>query len=471
MRALEAVCRHVTASPAAAAAGASPPAAAQVLRSQARTVLRYLRAFDSWQRLSNPRDPSSVEPARQRIANAARLGGDTDDVFSQYVAELAEDPALLSDASVEAWLQVLLSLSAVHRKNILAEPNVEGGKARSMSHGVKYPLYELRNAAGLEPLRPYWVATGEYGDEDQRDEAGIPDEEWAALEEQQQEGGAAAGQPRLPVGVLHIDEEHEDAKNATLEPQGLPKLLALTSSWSLYVPESYSSSSSYPLVLAMHGGGGRGDDYLLSWLTTARTHGAFVIAPNSMDRTWGLMSDAEARQDAISVLLMMFQVCQNYSAIDTKRILCTGMSDGGTFSYILNQVLPRPVFQGMACAAAFPVPATMAAEDLQLHYDGFPTHHVHGTTDWMFSILQVREADSMATAALGSSWTMTELKDWTHASPSAVNQSVIWPWFASLSPSDSPELVAARGEERPAFDGNFLELLHTMAPEMFEKQP
>ena len=30
----------------------------------------------------------------------------------------------------------------------------------------------------------------------------------------------------------------------------------------LYVPENYSSSKKYPLVLYLHGGGGRGDDNL-----------------------------------------------------------------------------------------------------------------------------------------------------------------------------------------------------------------
>lgn len=53
------------------------------------------------------------------------------------------------------------------------------------------------------------------------------------------------------------------------------------------------------------------------------------------------------------------------------------MSDGGTFSYILNQILPTPVFQGMACAAAFPVPSMVGAEELAV-YSGLPTHHVHG---------------------------------------------------------------------------------------------
>lgn len=66
----------------------------------------------------------------------------------------------------------------------------------------------------------------------------------------------------------------------------------------------------------MHGGGGRGDDYLLSWLSTAKANQAFVISPKSMAQTWGLQSDAEATQDAVSVLLMMFQLSQTYEGIE-----------------------------------------------------------------------------------------------------------------------------------------------------------
>ena len=36
------------------------------------------------------------------------------------------------------------------------------------------------------------------------------------------------------------------------------------------------------------------------------------------------------------------QVAQTYPALDPGRILCTGMSDGGTFSYLLSMLCPRP---------------------------------------------------------------------------------------------------------------------------------
>lgn len=229
-RVLATVCRHLapTAASAAPADGVLP-----ALPAQSRLVLRYLRAFDAWQRLSNPRDPASVEPARQRVAEAGRPAGSASDdgggdVFLTCISELASSPSALSDANVDEWLQVLGNLSLSHRKNILGEQVEGGGKERAMTHGIKYKLYELRNAPGLEPLRVYWVGNGAYGAEDQADEAGVSDADWTALDSTRQpEGGT-----QLPTGIMHIDDDHDDPKNATLEPQGLPKLLSLTSAWS-----------------------------------------------------------------------------------------------------------------------------------------------------------------------------------------------------------------------------------------------
>jgi hypothetical protein len=118
-----------------------------------------------------------VEPARQRVAEAGQPAGgspDDDDVFLACIGELAPSPSALSDANVDEWLQVLGNLSLSHRKNILGEQVEGGGKERSMTHGIKYKLYELRNAPGLEPLRVYWVGSGAYGAEGERDDGMRP---------------------------------------------------------------------------------------------------------------------------------------------------------------------------------------------------------------------------------------------------------------------------------------------------------
>jgi hypothetical protein len=77
---------------------------------------------------------------------------------------------------------------------------------------------------------------------------------------------------------------------------------------------------------------------------------------------------------------------------------------------------------------------------------GLPILHVHGTKDWMFPVHFARSADEKASKILGKDgWKFVELQDWTHASPSAVNEEVRasssrdslvhcsrWPFFESL---------------------------------------
>lgn len=108
----------------------------------------------------------------------------------------------------------------------------------------------------------------------------------------------------------------------------------------------------------------------------------------------------------------------------------------GTFSYLCTDVLSRAgcaFAAGLAVTAAFPVPSRMNEEQIVESLRGTPTHHVHGTKDWMFPVEQARAADANAREVLGDGgWRYTEVPSWTHASPSAVHEDVVWPWLATL---------------------------------------
>ena len=43
------------------------------------------------------------------------------------------------------------------------------------------------------------------------------------------------------------------------------------------------------LIVALHGGSGHGRDFLWTWLVEARTRGAILLSPSSLDSTWSLM--------------------------------------------------------------------------------------------------------------------------------------------------------------------------------------
>jgi poly(3-hydroxybutyrate) depolymerase len=117
--------------------------------------------------------------------------------------------------------------------------------------------------------------------------------------------------------------------------------------YSLYVPENYDPHRRWPMIIALHGGHGRGDDYLLTWLRPAKSKGYIVLSPKSLDQTWSMMQPGV---DIRSILSMVEELLDEY-VIDTSRLFATGLSDGGTFSVALGLSCPK-LFAGIAPIAA-----------------------------------------------------------------------------------------------------------------------
>jgi predicted esterase len=149
---------------------------------------------------------------------------------------------------------------------------------------------------------------------------------------------------------------------------------------SIYVPETYSPDRAHPLIMALHGGGGRGRAFLWSWLRDARSRGAILVAPTSLGSTWSLSGDDVDTPHLAQIL----EFVSAHWRVDPNRLLLTGMSDGGTFSYV-SGLEPASPFTHLApsCAAFHPMLAQMAdAERLR----GLPIHITHGALDWMFPV-------------------------------------------------------------------------------------
>ena len=117
--------------------------------------------------------------------------------------------------------------------------------------------------------------------------------------------------------------------------------------YSLYVPENYTPGRAWPLIVCLHGASGRGDQFIWSWLRPAKSRGYMVLAPKSLDTTWSILQPG---LDAGSVAGMLEEVCGEY-AVDRSRVYLSGLSDGGTFTYLLG--LSRShLFAGIAPIAA-----------------------------------------------------------------------------------------------------------------------
>ncbi|MBL6617815.1 MAG: phospholipase [Reyranella sp.] len=193
--------------------------------------------------------------------------------------------------------------------------------------------------------------------------------------------------------------------------------------FSLYVPETYDASRRYPLVVAMHGGSGNGGAFLWSWVREARTRGLIVLAPTAIGSTWSLM---DPDTDGPSIDRMVDQVGQQWN-IDADRQLLTGMSDGGTFSYVLG-VRSGCRFTHLApVAAAFhPMMLTFADEG---RLSDLPIYIVHGVQDWMFPPHLARQAEQTLGQA-GAKVVYREIADLSHTYPRDENAGIL-DWFMS----------------------------------------
>ena len=112
---------------------------------------------------------------------------------------------------------------------------------RSLCRGLQV-LYSVR--AQTPTLADYWLMPWAIAERD-------------TLESPSPDAGAA-------VGVMHR------------------RRAAPLADYSLYVPESYSPSREWPLIVCLHGAHGRGDHFIWSWLRPAKSRGYMLMAPKSL---------------------------------------------------------------------------------------------------------------------------------------------------------------------------------------------
>lgn len=235
-----------------------------------------------------------------------------------------------------------------------------------------------------------------------------------------------------PVNRFFLDPTHRD--DDALQQQFLapPRsdnsgVLALGEgrggAW-LYAPENLDPDAPAPLVVALHGGSGDGRRFLWSWLRDARSFGAVLAAPSSLGETWALMDPAE---DAAR-LAEIVAFAQATWRIDPARILLTGMSDGGTFSYVAGLREASPFTHLAPVAAAFH-PMFVAGDPARLR--GLPVHIAHGAFDWMFPVTMAQEArDALKVAGAAVTW--REIADLSHTYPRELNPELL-AWMATTA--------------------------------------
>ncbi len=180
--------------------------------------------------------------------------------------------------------------------------------------------------------------------------------------------------------------------------------------------------------MALHGGSGNGRGFLWSWLRDARSRGAILVAPTatgdtsdkstSNKSTWALMGDDT---DTPNLARILDSVRSRWN-IDSRRMLLTGMSDGGTFCYVTGFESTSP-FTHLAPVSATFHPLMVEMADVE-RLRGLPIHIVHGRLDWMFPV-QVARQTQQALSAAGADVIYRELDDLSHTYPREMNAEIL----------------------------------------------
>jgi len=347
------------------------------INQQEEQILAFLRAFEA---LQEQLHFAKVKQHKQDLFD--KIG----DLFPPLNAELEKltAPPSLKDFD-QKWREAVAHLEDAYTSFLTgSEYNfiVAYFQSRRAFSLGKYLLYDLR--AQLPTLRQYWL---------------------------------------LPEALPHLTEletpgTNGEVKTGIMHRQGTDA----HGEYSLYVPENYTPQRRWPLIIAMHGGHGRGDDYLLTWLRPAKSKGYIVLSPKSLDDTWSIQRPSV---DIRSILSILEPLVDEYE-IDTSRIFATGLSDGGTFSYALGLHCPK-LFAGIA-----PVAGVLPGWFDRTQAKTLPIFIIHGAQDFIFPVQTARTVRDVLLKEEFTNITYKELPDWGHAYTYSINETLVLPWFESL---------------------------------------
>lgn len=232
---------------------------------------------------------------------------------------------------------------------------------------------------------------------------------------------------RQPVPALQRYWQLEGTDPAAYEPHdvapesGIQRYEAegQRGAYTCYVPEAYSTDHTWPVLLTLHGGSGNDEDFLWNWLTYARSRGFILVSAKAFGPTW-------FPWDAPSLMLILDEVQARYR-VDPDRVLLTGLSDGGSFSYEVGFAWPER-FRGLAVVAGILRPHQRSPQASQL-----PVYVAHGAQDQLFPVAYVRMIVEQL-RQWGHAVTYHELVGFGHAYPPGENTAIL-DWFAGLPPT------------------------------------
>ncbi|GAB3954528.1 PHB depolymerase family esterase [Spirosoma harenae] len=164
----------------------------------------------------------------------------------------------------------------------------------------------------------------------------------------------------------------------------------ITRSYLMHLPANYSSQSkALPLVIALHGGGGSGQQFATQskWSEKADQEGFIVVYPDGVQnpgvlrlRTWnagaccGQAASTQHIDDVGFIRQLIDNLVKTYP-IDAKKVYATGHSNGAMLCYRLACELSEKLTAVAANAGTMQVQSPCNPKRL------IPILHVHSTRD------------------------------------------------------------------------------------------
>ena len=191
-----------------------------------------------------------------------------------------------------------------------------------------------------------------------------------------------------------------------------------------YLPADFDENKKYPLVIFLHGAGERGEDLDVAmrhgYMKHVREDGAeypFIFIAPQCPRTkyWGCYTE--------SLIAFIDEMIESLP-IDTSRVYLTGLSMGGTGTWMLAMACPEK------WAAIAPVCGTGICWNASILKD-IPIHVYHGDGDPTVPITESMQMISRVNASGGNA-KITIVYGKGHGSwEEAYGEDSLWKWMLS----------------------------------------
>ena len=202
----------------------------------------------------------------------------------------------------------------------------------------------------------------------------------------------------------------------------------------LFIPAQYDRNKKYPLVLFLHGGGGRGNDnqkqidggngYLIDFFTgneAQARYPSFVVAPQSPGEGWIGEDSITPTRHLLSVYELLGELQRTYN-IDAARIYVGGQSMGGFGTFAIISEYPRTFAAGIALCGG-------GDQSKVARLTNVPLWVFHGAKDESVSVERSRTIVAGIKNA-GGKVRYTEYPETGHIIwPSVVKEGELLPWL------------------------------------------